>query len=436
MRCFKRSPMPMRRGRSARMLMRGLAGGVLVGGVVVAGMAPAGQGDGLEAGIDAALQAIQVQASAILSPIEGQPLPAWLGQANARADIFAPDARALAERAGGIVESELGACAVRTHAADWVDGQRAPITLTLFASRSLGKAQLRDLFLLAAGQRETQILFRGIGEEESLLDFMASLAPLLANIQPPPTVLIDPTAFRAFHIQSVPTLVATAPDGRELARVSGLVRAHWLRDALEEGKRGDLGVRGPIRAIAELDLLELIHQRLARLDFKRLGERAVERAFDRLVFETLPTASEERTRWIDPTLTAPADIHLPDGRLLVGAGESINPLEKLPFTQRLVVFDASDSRQLAWAETLARAPAQKPTTYLLTGLQRAGGWDELTGVMERLERRVFLLTPEIRQRFALTRVPALVEALGRQFRVQEIALSDDIAAATTEEGKP
>ena len=238
-----------------------------------------------------------------------------------------------------------------------------------------------------------------------------SLKPLLQDLDPPPTVLLDPTPFRTHGITVVPTLVATAADGREIARVSGLASSRWLRAALADGKTGDLGHRGPVREIVEPDLLETIHQRLARIDFAALGEQAVERAFERLRFEPLPAAGEDRERLIDPTIIAAADIQLPDGTLLVRAGDSVNPLERLPFTQRLVVFDAADSRQLAFAHERASESSDRPTTFLLTGLSRKDGWAELERVMVHLERRVYLLTPELRQRFALERVPAVVEAV-------------------------
>ncbi|WPL15725.1 conjugal transfer pilus assembly protein TraW [Thiorhodovibrio winogradskyi] len=407
--------------------------GFLAGGLAVVSAVWATDQESPSADIDAELQEILARANGILSDIDGQPLPAWLQQANAQSRGFAADAEAIAERARTIIKEETESCAADSVA----DANHPPaITFTLFASRALGESQLRDLFLFAAGQPETRILFRGIGEDESLLDFMASLTPLLEDIDPQPTVLLDPTPFREHGIESVPTLVATGPDGTELARVSGLASIHWLRSALDEGKTGDLGVRGPIRAIAEQDILELIHQRLALLDFKTLGERAVQRAFDRLAFETLPAAGEERERWIDPTITAGADVHLPDGTLLVRAGDSVNPLDKLPFTQRLVIFDASDSRQLAFAQSLANEPSDKPTTFLLTGLHREGGWNELTQVMEQLDRRVYLLTPEIRERFSLDRVPAIVEAVGRQFRVREVAMMGQVKPAMARSETP
>jgi conjugal transfer pilus assembly protein TraW len=386
-----------------------------------------------EAGIDAALRDINRQAGAIAEAASHAPAPGWLGAAEGRGAAFTEEVQVIAEQADAIITREQDAqsdgTTNRAGSGVGAGGARAPTTtFTLFASRSLGDAQLRDLFAFAAGEADTRIVFRGVGEDESLLAFVASLQPLLADLDPPPTVLLDPTPFREHGVTAVPTLVALGPNGQGIARVAGLASTHWLREALADGKRGDQGTRGPLRGIIETDLLETIHRRLARLDFAALGEQAVERAFDRLRFEHLPAAGQDRERLIDPTITAAADIRLPDGTVLVRAGDSVNPLDRIPFTQRLVVFDAADSRQIAFVQALAAAPSDRPTTFLLTGLSRRDGWSELERVMGVLDRRVYLLTPELRQRFALDRVPAVVEAVGRRFRITEHAVAGRVTA--------
>jgi conjugal transfer pilus assembly protein TraW len=58
--------------------------------------------------------------------------------------------------------------------------------------------------------------------------------------------------------------------------------------------------------------------------------------------------------------------------------------------------------------------------YLASGLDRTAGWDGLAVVEDRLDAPVYLLTPEVRARFALERVPAFVEAQGTVFRVAEV----------------
>jgi len=186
------------------------------------------------------------------------------------------------------------------------------------------------------------------------------------------------------------------------------------------GERGDLGVRGPVKAVTEPDLIAELQRRLAVLDLEKLREHALERYWQRVAFEDLPVAAEPRTREIDPTITAPRDVHTADGTLLVRAGETLNPLDRLPFTQRLVVFDASDERQMATAKRLGREAGELRVTYLATRLERRLGWQGLTSVEDTLDSPVYLLTPDVRARFALERVPAFVEARGNHFLVAEV----------------
>jgi len=406
--------------------------------------------DQAEQGIDQALAPIRAQAQAIAQHVEGQPLAAWLqvpDQTGTESSVkdhavvvdgLLEDARQHLGSAGltaSICETLASDCALDgspsnvPEPADSDPSQPATEessrTYVMFASRSLGEAALRELFSLASGRPELRILFRGVDEGESLIAFAASLRGLLEGLDPPPNVLLDPTPFRTYGITAVPTLILLERDGtnwRERARVAGLMRTDWLEQALDAGRQGNLGTRGPVNEIREPDLLIELERRLAALDLTAMKARAIERAFGRLHLERLPVATEDRSRWIDPTLTAAADIQLPDGTLLVKAGDSVNPLAQLPFTQRLVVFDATDPRQVAFAQARAAERSAKASLFLLTDLPRERGWSGLEQLVTQLDRQVFLLTPMLLQRFALQRVPAVVEAEGLRFRVTETAM--------------
>ena len=104
----------------------------------------------------------------------------------------------------------------------------------------------------------------------------------------------------------------------------------------------------------------------------------------------------------------------------VQAGEQLNPLDRLPFTLRLVVFDATDERQVETARRLGSEAGERRALYLVTQLERTLGWDGLSAVEDALDAPVYLLTPDVRQRFALERVPAFVEARGQVFMVAEV----------------
>jgi conjugal transfer pilus assembly protein TraW len=173
-----------------------------------------------------------------------------------------------------------------------------------------------------------------------------------------------------------------------------------------------------VLAVSEPDLITELKRRLAALDLGKLREQALARYWKQVGFETLPVAARARTRAIDPTITASADLTLPDGTLLVRAGETLNPLDRLPFTERLVVFDATDPRQVRTAVRLGREAGARRVVYLATRLERR--WEGLAAVEDALDAPVYLLTPEVRSRFALEGVPAYVEAAGRLFRVAEV----------------
>jgi conjugal transfer pilus assembly protein TraW len=251
------------------------------------------------------------------------------------------------------------------------------------------------------------------------MDAIREIHGLLDGIDPLPNVEIDPIPFRDRAVEIAPAIVALGPDG-VLARVTGLSDPDWLRWQIRAGARGDLGVRGPTVAISEPDLIEELQRRLAVLDLGALREAAIGRYWHRAALETLPTATQARERTVDPTVTASADLVLPDGTLIVRAGQTVNPLEHLHFTQRLIVFDASDPDQVETARRLGETPGGPRPLYLASGLDRARGWDGLRAVEDRLDEPVYLLTPDVRARFALERVPAAVEAQGRAFVVREV----------------
>ena len=100
------------------------------------------------------------------------------------------------------------------------------------------------------------------------------------------------------------------------------------------------------------------------------------------------------------------------------AGASANPLDHLPFTRRLVVFDPTEPGQVRQARELGEAPGSPPL-YLATRFDRDAGWEGFRAVEDTLDEPVYLLTPDLRERFALERVPATVEASGRTFLVRE-----------------
>ncbi|MBK5965989.1 conjugal transfer protein TrbC, partial [Thiocystis minor] len=191
-----------------------------------------------------------------------------------------------------------------------------------------------------------------------------------------------------------------------------LDRPDWLLERVRQGARGDLGVRGPAVAIDEPDLIEELQRRVANVDWQAKRDAALARYWERTALIALPTVTVPRERRLDLTVTATAPVELPDGTRLVEAGAQVNPLDVMPFRQRLFVFDASDSRQVASVARrgqASRAEGQLPL-YLASQLDRDAGWAGFRAVQETLGEPLYRLTPEVQSRFRIERVPAVVEA--------------------------
>ncbi len=356
------------------------------------------------------LRALRDQAGAIQEAVSGTTLPDWL-RAGSGASARAGETLGAAERERmhRLITAQMPA----------VPAANAPPTqtITLLVSRALGAAALRDIFASAAGP-DVRIVFRGVAEGEPLLDFMRGIHAELDGLDPMPAVELDPTPFREAGAEAVPLMILSGPDG-EIARVAGLSDPAWLQAQVAAGRTGDLGVRGPVEAISEPDMLEEIARRIAALDLAALREQALARYWTRAVFEHLPAAREPRTRVIDPLIEAKADIALPDGTLLVRSGERLNPLDRLAFGLRLVVFDPTEPAQVRMARMLGESAGALRPVYLATRFDRDAGWEGFRAVEDALDETVYLLTPDVRERFALERVPASVESAGRVFLVRE-----------------
>lgn len=292
------------------------------------------------------------------------------------------------------------------------------LMVTILASRALGAAPLRELVAQAAGRSEVRVVFRGVAAGESLAAFIRQIHALLRHLQEEidtdatPRIEIDPRPFQTPPVDLAPTLIVTDGAGTEIARVSGISRPDWLLEQVRQGRRGDLGVRGPTVAVSEPDLIVELQRRLAGIDWRARREAAWARYWARAELAELPLAEHPRQRHLDLSLTAPSEVALPDGTTVIRAGERVDPLSVMPFRQRLFIFDATDPRQVAEIArrgAASRAEGRLPL-YLATRLERAAGWAGYRAVQAALGDPLYLLPPDVQRRFRIERVPAVVES--------------------------
>jgi len=374
--------------------------------------------------------AMRQQADRVAEEATTAPLPTWLTpthqplrEEHERAihDIT-EQAKTIRQRAAD--ETIAEADALRTTTA-----RPATTRAEILVSWSMGAEALRALARDVAADGNAVLVFRGIGENERLPDAAKRIHALIKGIEPIPNVTIDPTRFRRVGATVVPT-IAIYRDQTLVAKAAGISGLVYMRRRLASGATGDLGVLGPTQDITEADLITVMQNRLAQVDFGKAKQQAAVRYWDNMTYLTLPEATAPRTRRLDPTVVVTADIKDGNGRVVVPAGKVINPLTLSPFKQRLVVFDASRPQQVATAESLRQQYAKERVTFIATALDRPAGWDGLQALQNRLRRPVYVLTPEVQSRFAIQRVPSLISSDGNQFVIEEIP-----PATTTAKGE-
>ena len=299
------------------------------------------------------------------------------------------------------------------------DGNRTLI----FVSWSMGATALKDILLSFDGLPGVGIVFRGIPEGMSMGDAVTKMHLLTQETQSTVSVLLDPLAFQRHSVSSVPTVALEATDDALIAKAAGSSSVSYIEGAVKEGKRGDLGTIGPTQEIIEPDLMEVAKQRIAELDTVAMKKRAIARFWDNHKGHPLPPVTESATRLVDASVIVPDDILDSQGRVVQKAGR-INPLDMMPFDQKLVVIDPTQAWQVALAKReYADNGANLTVTVMATQIPSASGWELFNRVQDSLDAPLYLLPPDMAERFQILRAPSVVTADDKNFVVHEIAQS-------------
>ena len=120
-------------------------------------------------------------------------------------------------------------------------------------------------------------------------------------------------------------------------------------------------------------------------------------------------ASANRSWTYDPTLIQIEPILDHQGKVIVAAGTTINPLDQVSWGKPLLLIDGEDSEQIEWAIK------QQGEIVLINGSPII--------LSKQLEREVFFDQGGlITERFNIEAVPAIVEQEGNLLKVSEVKI--------------
>lgn len=295
----------------------------------------------------------------------------------------------------------------------------------IFVSQSMSQAALRAALEEASATKAT-VFIRGVLPGDSFTSITERiLLPLAKDLKPAPNFLLDPRPFKQFSVTTVPTVVASH-QGR-FVLIPGTASVEYAERRFAAGASGRQPAMGRSLAIAEPDLIDEMRRRAAAVDWAKKKEEAYARYWRGAEFVQLPTATEDRVWSFDPSVVVPDDIVAPGGAVIAHAGDTYNPLSGVSFQKTIVVFNATDSEQLAFARRIADEAFShyRPVILITTEVDRDKGWDAFDSYQSALgPYALFLLDKSLQDRFNFKAVPSVVDQMGDKLQIHEVKLHD------------
>lgn len=294
----------------------------------------------------------------------------------------------------------------------------------VYISLSMPKEDIRNLFFQALEHKETIrsiFVLRGWAPPgpNELVARLNELFPDANKLRDLPNVQINPVLYEQQQIETVPTYSKKDSQGR-WGTVIGTTSLVDAVDRLEEG-RYDGEVIGPTFAIEEPNVLQLIRERIAQVDWNS----QVEQVKDSILTKTtsgreLPHATENETYLVDLTIINNQDLAGPTGEVFALAGQTINPLEYLTTTRKYIFLDANIEAQVQQALRW-RGESDYVTMITTIPVQTVEGRAD---VIKTLGQPLYEINDLLINRFKLKAVPSIAYQDGRMLRVDVVSVSD------------
>ena len=177
----------------------------------------------------------------------------------------------------------------------------------------------------------------------------------------------------------------------------------------------DLGIHGKLYEIKEEDMLSYVKRKAGEIDLQALRESMVKKieesyAEHSLVSLDVPSATEERVRYIDPSVVVRNPLYDHTGKIIFPAG-TVNPLDHISLSKSILVL-REDQIKRALEKTSENG--EKPILILTDGdIQRASSL---------ASQAVYKASPFMLKRLQVEKVPSLVMQEGRKLRIREVLL--------------
>lgn len=364
------------------------------------------------------------ESRAIMDKASKQTLPDWLGQPSKddlaiakeildssqaiQKKTFAEEAKKLDKNAG--IEERIAKG----------DGLSPGGTVYLYVSFSMPDSEIKAV-IEEASETGAIVVLRGIKKGTNIKDTSLVLARLSNKVVPRPQVIIDPRPYQTYGVMVAPAMTLVR-EGKPALQARGIFSVRWIKEkAQSDPEETDLGQWGSTYPIEEVDLIEDMKSRVALIDWDKKKENAYKNYWQKASFIDLPNAQEDREYEFDPTVTVTKDILGATGEILAHKGQRFNPLDMLPFTKTIFIFDATNKKQSMFVKEQIDElkAASKAFILITTRIDGTRGWKAFDDIEALYKRPVYLLNKQLKNRFSINKVPTIISAQGRVFIIKE-----------------
>lgn len=303
------------------------------------------------------------------------------------------------------------------------------VFLTLGEPDSDLRKKARQILKALSGRENVIAIFRGLPPDcRGFGDMSRLVADMIKDLDPQPVVFVDPARFDKYGVTVSPTVLYETADKKAVAWLKGMLGIDWLKEKVASGEEGDLGVHGEVYDLVERPLMEEIEDRINAIDWKKKAEQAKDRFWENYNYVDLPTTNEPETYAITAQYVAKKTIYGgPSGKdIVVEKGQVFDPFDYINPTFYLIIYDASDPRQVE----IAKQAGQKATghyrvKYISTRVpDKAHGWKSYDRMEDSVDAPVYILNKQLVDAFHIQHIPSAVWTENRTIIVQEYGVEN------------
>lgn len=176
-----------------------------------------------------------------------------------------------------------------------------------------------------------------------------------------------------------------------------------------------VGTNGATYPIAEPDAYEELMAKVKSTNWNKIIKdyKADVNKITKVSF-SLGRAKEDRAFYIDPTYTLQFDIMDENGKIIYPKGYSFNPLDYISFPYYLVFFDGTSITEVAWLKKQEWLNNWNVVFILTKG--------DVVRAEKQLGRTVFIATPQMIQKFKISKTPSILSAQNKQIVISEVGI--------------